>query len=146
MAIGTEQVAALRAMLAGEFDEHARLTEQLDRNNGWASYSTLLAAAFFEAVDRRFGSGHTSAEVIQLVADARARFDESGTAIDPRAAERLVLSALGEGNVDDLDDRTVAGTETVLVAALVAEQRFDSAALDAFVEEARRLAVGWENG
>jgi|SRR5215211_2115827 len=140
MAVTDEQVAAMRAILMGNVDEHTRLAQQFDDNNGWEAYSTLLAAAFYEAVDRRFGKSHTLADVIQFVADARTRFDESGQDVDSRAAERLVLAVLGEGSVDDLDDSTVARTQMVLLADLVAQANLDDNGLDEFLSYSRKLA------
>lgn len=55
MAVGGEQVAALRALLTKNFEEQTRLTRQLD-DDGMHDYMTLVSAAFFEAVDRRFAN------------------------------------------------------------------------------------------
>jgi hypothetical protein len=143
MAISDEQSAAMRAMLAGDFDEHWRLAERLDQVEGWQTYNTLLVAAFFRAVERRFGGGSTDAEIVKFVADARARFDQSGNDIDPGTAERLVLAALGKASVDGLDDEMVVRTETVLLSALVIAENLDDDGLDKFMKEARELANEW---
>jgi hypothetical protein len=143
MAITDEQAAALRTMLAGKFEEHYRISDHLDEVNGWGEYPTLVQAAFFEAVNRVFRQGHTDAQIVQFVADARARFDPSGSEIDPSAAERLVRVALGEGSIEDLDDQTVVRTETVLLGALVTVKNLDDATLDRFMKEVRDLADEW---
>jgi len=143
MAISDEQAAALRTMLAGDFDEHNRISAHLDRTDGWGEYPALIQAAFFEAADRRFGKGYTDAEIIQFVADARARFDQTGRDIDARAAERLLRATQGVGSVDDLDDKTVVGTETLLLGALITVENLDDATLDEFMKEVRELADEW---
>jgi hypothetical protein len=141
MAITDEHMTVMRAMLAGDFDEYDRLVEELDRTGGWgADYPLLIAAAFFEGVNRRFGKGYTRADVVQFVATARERFDQSGSEIDPSAAERLVLSALEPVSVDDLDDETVVHTQGVLLGELITVQRLDAATLDKFMVEVRKTA------
>jgi len=142
VAITDEQIAVLRAMLTANGD-YDRLSDQLDRTDGWGDYTVLVSAAFFEAVDRRFGKGYTRAEIVQFVADARARFDQSGHDLDPLAAERLVLSALDEESIDDLDDKTLGQTQVVFLAALIADEQFDAPGLDEFLVEARKLADEW---
>ena len=143
MPVSSEQVAALRAYLAQDFEEYERLVEVLQAGQGWPGYATLLGAAFFEAVDRRFSKGYDLADIIRFVGDARARFEQTGTDIDPAAAERLIRSALGEGEVDDLDDRTVLKVETVLTPALIADEHLGTAELDDFINQARKLADSW---
>ena len=138
-----EQVAVLRAMLTADTNEYDRLTEHLDRTDGWGDYTVLIAAAFFEAVDRRFGKGYTGAEIVQFVADARARFDQTGQDLDAVAAERLVRSALEDESVQDLDDETVVQIQVVFLAALVTGEQLDDAGLDEFLAEARKLADEW---
>jgi hypothetical protein len=72
MPVTDHQVATLRALLAGDPGEHARLHAQLDRDADRAGYSALIAAACFEAADRRFAASHTRADIAEFVASARA--------------------------------------------------------------------------
>lgn len=139
MRVSEDQVATLRAYLAGQFDEYERRSQNLDRDAAWAGYMALLEAAFFKAVDRRFGTTAEDTDVIEFVANVRARTEQIGEAIDPRMAERLINAALGRGEVGDIDDKTRFGTETVLLAALIAREQFDDAALDGFMAKARAL-------
>ncbi len=143
MKVSDEHVAALRTLLAGDFDEHDRALDILQQRGNWEPYNTLIQAAFFEAVDRRFGKGYTVAEIVQFVADARSRFDQSGSDVDARVAERLILAAQGEGLIPDLDTNTVVGTEVLLLGAMMTDERLDSAGLDEFMQEARDLADEW---
>ncbi|GAA4983517.1 hypothetical protein [Actinopolymorpha pittospori] len=82
-AVTAEQVAALRALLAGDLEEHVRLRDQLDREAAATGYTALLAAAFFEAVDRRFGQDGASADMAAFVSDVRSRTTAAAESIDP---------------------------------------------------------------
>ncbi len=60
MAVTDLQVAALRAQLAGDLEEHRRLLAQFDEKSDGRPYVILTNAAFIEAVDRTFTSDTTS--------------------------------------------------------------------------------------
>jgi hypothetical protein len=143
MSVTADEVATLRAYLAGDFDLHERLYERLEEASTRTGYMALIAAGFFEAVDRRFAQDRTMADVISFVGDLRSRTDELSEAIDPHVAERLIRHSLGEGSIADLDDRTVAGTQFLLLAGLVADEQFDDAGLESFMAEVRKLADQW---
>jgi hypothetical protein len=135
-----EQVATLRAQLAGDFDEHKRLYGRLDRAAAQTGYTALIAGAFYEAVERRFAESGTSAEVVGFVGDVRSRSSQAGEKIDPRTAERLIRAVYTDEEIDDLDAETVIRTQMLILAALVADEQFDGAELDDFVTKARKLA------
>jgi hypothetical protein len=143
MPVTADQVATLRAYLAGDFDSHKRLFGQLDRTAAQAGYTALLTAAFFEAVDRRFAQSGTPADVVEFVADIRARHLKDADEIDPRAAERLILAILTDEEVDDLDTSTKVSTQVILLYALISDARLDEPGLDGFLAEARKLADEW---
>lgn len=139
MAVTEQQIATLRAQLAGDFAEHKRLLGLLD-SAGLRGYVTLVAAGFFEAVDRRFGKATTPAEVIHFVGDIRSRFDGADDEIDPRAAEQLILKVLGQGSVENIDGPTIRRIQRLLLPLLVADEQLDDAGLDEFLASARKLA------
>jgi hypothetical protein len=143
MAVTADQVATLRAFLARDFDRYERLYRQLDRAAAQSGYTALIAAAFVEAVDERFGNDSVDADVVEFVAAARARFDESGDEIDPLAAERMIRAVYTDEEIDDLDTETVVGTEVILLTALIADKDLDDAALDEFLAKVRKLADEW---
>jgi hypothetical protein len=140
MTVTDQQVATLRAMLSGNRSEHRRLVTQLDRQGDGVGYSALVTAAFIKAVSHRFGKESTSADVIAFVADARSRFDEIAEAVNPQAGERLIRKVVAGGSTDDIDPRTSSTVKLLLLAALVADEEFDSEALDEFVADARKFA------
>jgi hypothetical protein len=112
MAVTDQQVAALRAQLAGDYDEHRRLIADLDSRHGLGGYTALVTAAFVEAADRRFGPSHRDdAAVTEFVSDVRSRFPGADKEIDQAAAERVSGKALGRGSVSDLDGTTIRSIE-----------------------------------
>lgn len=143
MSVTDEQVAALRAYLAGDLDQHHRLYSRLDRATARSGYTALVIAAFFEAADRRFAQNGTAADVIEFVGDVRARTEELGEKIDARVAERLIRAVLTDEDISDLDDTTKGRYYIVLLAALVADEQLDPDGLDSFLAEARKLADRW---
>jgi hypothetical protein len=149
VSVTIEQVAALRAQLAGDIEEHNRLLKQLREHDGGIGYSILLTAAFYGAAARRFGREWKAAEVILFVAGVRARAESIGNALDPRIAERVLTSALSSDDIasaltatdiDDLDTEQVTAVETHLLMAMVADDRPRKAALDKFLADARARA------
>lgn len=143
MPVTDDQVAALRAYLAGDLETHHQLYRRLDRASARSDYTALITAAFFEAVERRFAERGTSADVIEFVADVRARSDELAEKVDPHDAERLIRAALTDEDIGDMDDATKGRLFIVILAALVADEHLSPESLDDFLAEARKLADRW---
>ena len=140
MPVNDQQVAALRAQLAGDYEQHRQLLRQVDAAGGMRDYVNLVSAAFLEAVDRRFADASLPAAVIDWVADVRSRSPQASEAIDPAAAERVILKTLGQGDISDLSGRDIRHNMQVLLALLITDEHLDDAALDAFMASARKLA------
>jgi hypothetical protein len=141
--ITEEQMAALRTLLARDFDAHRRVIAQISQSGEWAGYNELITAAFSEAVDRRFGHQYTLTGIVEFVADVRTRFEDPGQGIDPGIAERLIRKALGEGTVTGIDKKALIHTEGILLSALIMDEHLDAAGLDGFLASAREMADGW---
>jgi hypothetical protein len=139
MPVTDRQAATLRAQLAGDLEEHKRLLRQLDNHSDGQAYVTLTNAAFVEAVERRF-SASTPEEVIEFVADVRARSERTGDALDPRISERVLLAAINGAGISDLDPEKARSSQRFLLAAMIADEQFDDADLDEFIARARGLA------
>lgn len=140
----SEHIDMLRAMVTADFERHEEISHRLADSGGLDGYGTVIAAAFFIAVRKQFpNGGHTPADVTRLVADTRAIFDRTGDAIDPRAAELTVRSALGEPEAaKDIDDATVIQMQIVVTSFLAGEQRLGDT--DKFMEQTQRLIARWE--
>ncbi|WP_433462411.1 hypothetical protein [Spirillospora sp. CA-128828] len=143
MAITDKHVAVLRAQLTGQHDEHLRLVKQLDADEANREYAALVTAAFIVAVERRFiknGEFADESEVIDFVAQVRAKSPEMPDVIDPRLAESLILHLLEKGPVIDADADTKFGHQLVLLATLAGEEQFAGSELEAFLSEVRSIA------
>jgi hypothetical protein len=113
---------------------------QLDRAEARQGYPALVAAAFGEAVERRFGQHHQPAGIVSFVADVRARSDRLARELDPDVAEAAIRAVLGHGTTRDLDKEAVARAKLVLLADLVADAQLEGAGLDDFLAAAWKLA------
>ncbi|WP_143227382.1 hypothetical protein [Actinomadura mexicana] len=143
MPVTSDQISTLRAQLSGQVDEHRRLLRQLDPEQAKQGYAALVAAAFVVAVERRFRQGEKVAgddEVIDFIASARERSDDSAEIINPEVAEKMILTLLGRGSITGIDENTKLEHQIILLAALVGQAQFDRPELDAFIAEAHSLA------
>lgn len=140
MPVTDNQVATLRAFLVGDMDEHHRLRGQLADEPDKVGYTALIAAAFWEAVERRFPSGTPKSEVIRFVGDVRSRAPEADELLDQDAAERMILAVFTDESIAGLDTRTVVSHEVTLLSALVADEQLDDDKLDGFLAAARKVA------
>ena len=130
----------LRAMLTEDFGEYERIAERLEQTNSVEGNNLLVAGAFYEAVNRRFGNGYTIPAIIQFVAHERTRFDDAENDIDPSVAERLTLAMLGNGSAEGMDERAKAQAELALLMGLVVDQNLDDGGLDEFLLAAQKVA------
>jgi hypothetical protein len=140
MPVTDQQVATLRAQLAGNLAEYKRLLAGLDSKADGHGYSALLTAAFYNAVDSRFTTDSTLDEVTEFVADIRARTEQIRDALDPRIAERVLIAAFTNEDLDDLDNEEFIKTKMFLLAGIISDQHLDDAGLDEFMAKARAFA------
>jgi hypothetical protein len=141
MPVTDDEVAALRAHLQGNQALQQELYERITTPAAKTRYTTLLAAAFMEAVNRRFSGRDSAGEVIEYVADVRARAPEVGEKIDPGRAERLIRRILADDvDVSDIDARMRGRIFIIFLVALVSDAEYDDGQLEAFLAEARKAA------
>jgi hypothetical protein len=140
MTVTDEQVAALRALLAGDVNENRRLLAQLDRRTEGAGYSALVNAAFFEAIDRRFGKDSAPASIVEYVADVRSRSDNLAAMINPNAGERVIQAVLTGEPAVDIDSRASATVKLFLLTALIADEDLVGEDFDQFLVKVRKMA------
>lgn len=143
MTITDKQVNVLRAQLTGQHDEHLRLVRELEPDEANRQYAALVAGAFIVAVERRFirdGNFADESEVIDFVAQVRAKNADMPDAIDPQLAESLILHLLEKGSVKEADADIKFGHQLVLLAALAGEEQLSGDELAAFISEARSIA------
>lgn len=137
MPITDKQMAVMRAQLTRDVEQRERLWEELEQDGGKAGYMVLLEAACFLAIDRRFGEDRSAKDVVEFVGDVRTRAPEFAERLDPVAAERLIRAVLDGTSLEDMDDKTRFSTEGLLLAALIVDEEFDEAGLEAFLRKVR---------
>lgn len=141
MAVTADQVATLRAYLSGDIEEFHRLSRSLDRSRaGTVSYAALITAAFVKAVERRFNEQTPRSEVIDFVADIRSRNADVADELDPDKAKRLIMAVIADDNVDDMSGNERIGLQMIILAGLVADERFGEAEREEFLEKSRAFA------
>jgi hypothetical protein len=141
--VNDEQVAALRAFLAGGPEEFVPLHHRLIRSDQMEGYGEFVYAAFVTATRRRFSPTYTRADIIRFVAGVRALLYEEPDIINPHAAESLIRRALGEQLTDELDMETNARAQIALLLALVQDEDLDNAELDEFLDTVRTSTGQW---
>lgn len=123
--------------------EYEERLQRLQQSGDRSGYTALVVAAFCEAVERRFAPDSSVEDVVEFVGDVRTRSAQAAEQLDPRVAERMVLTVYTDESVDDVDRKTVSETQFLLLGALVADAKFSDAELDSFLADARRLADEW---
>ena len=92
-------------------------------------------------MNRRFGGRDSAAEVIEYVADVRARAPELGQKIDPNPAERLMRSILAnDAHAPDIDARMRGRIFIFFLAAIISDAQYDDDQLEALLTVARKAA------
>lgn len=121
MAVVTDdQVAALRAQLKGQGDEHRRLLHRL-----------------------KDGDPADDAEIIDFVTSVRLRLEEEEGELDPDVAEVMIKVALGElpGEArKNISDDVGHGSQVLLLAGLIGDAELTSDELEEFLIGARFFA------
>jgi hypothetical protein len=135
-----QSVAALRAFLIGEIDTAERLRGALDDDEHRA-YIVLVSTAFGQAVDRRFGEQYMPEDIIEFVANARAKFPNTAELVGAGDAEKTIRTALGEDDLlDGLSARTRVMAQAAMLLALVQESGATPKAIDDLLAPATREA------
>jgi hypothetical protein len=137
-----EHLIMLRAMVDGDFERHSELSKALNAAGELNEYGEVIGAAFYVAVRRQFPERYSSEDVIRLVADARAMFDQTGDVINPRSAELVVRGPLGEyEGATHVPDEEVVQAQVVVCSYLAAEDRLGDP--EVFMGEVQRLLDEW---
>jgi hypothetical protein len=137
-----EHMAILRTMVDGDFERYEELTKALHAGGRLTGYSEVISAAFYIAVRRQFPERYSVEDVIRLVADARAMFDQTGEVINPRSAELVVRGPLGEYEAAaDVSDEDVVKVQVVICSYLAAEEKLGDP--DTFMDEVQKLLDEW---
>jgi hypothetical protein len=114
-------VEVLRTLLTEDISTFRRLHSELDTGQRQA-LAVVLTAAFNEAAVRRFGTQQTPADIIEFVAEARARYPTIGEAVSAEDAETVIRASLGEDDlIDALNGYAFGAAQTAMLFALTHE-------------------------
>ncbi|WP_233604357.1 hypothetical protein [Micromonospora sp. HM5-17] len=138
MEIKPEMVDYLRTMIKGDLDANSRIEAQLDEK-GWDDFPKLLGAVFFLAVDRQFGDDASAAEIVQFVAEMRAKAPVDPAVIDANAAETLIKSALDPALDHDVESEMIGRIQTLTIMHVLGAEDVSDDDLDDVLEEAVQL-------
>lgn len=138
MAITDDQVALLRTQLRGEFDEYERLYPEFDKSQT-DGYIELIGATFILAAERRFRPNGTRPDIIMFVAEVRSKTRAAAESIDPKIGERVLLAALTNEPIDDLDADAVILAQLHLLVAITAAEGLSASEIDALLAKARDI-------
>lgn len=134
----TDPFDALDAFLRQDFGTYDQIVDQISGQE----LAIAFAIVFFLVFDERFEDKAVT-DVVRFVAEARARFDETGDDIDPQVAERLVRAAAFDEQhlVTNIDKRTVGKVQPALLAAAVEMDQWDDDKLRSVLNAARQMAA-----
>ena len=144
----TAQVGQMvRELLEGDLQSYPETTGSLDEP-GWNAFGEIVGAAFYRAVEQRFGAQNEDAPVniTQFVAEAAEEFVGTPVAIDVSAAEALVRSVLGDeatvgAVLAELDEPDLARIELVLLHKLIDDGGEDGETVAELVSSAQTDAA-----
>jgi hypothetical protein len=107
-----------RALLTDDMDTYRRLNAGLDGEETRA-FAAVVAAAFSQAANDKFGKNYTAADVIEFVAEARAQHVGPET-VSAEHAEHVIRAVLGEEElVADMSAYDRSAARTAMLIALV---------------------------
>lgn len=133
-----ELLEYVRALVRGDTETYDRLQAQLE-NEGWPGFPRFLAALFFIAVDRRFGTNVDLPQIIRFVAEMRADVSDGGPPIDPVGAENLIRSIIDPTVDYDLDPDAIGTIQATAIYKILSEDCVDEE-LESVLAEASVLA------
>jgi hypothetical protein len=135
----------VRDLLAGDLQSYPERTGDLDES-GWNAFGEIVGAAFYQAVERRFGADKDDADISGFVSSAASAYESTPVAVDVAAAEALVRSVLGDeatvgAVLEQLDEPDLARIELVLLRKLIDDGGPDGESVDSVVSSAQNEAA-----
>jgi hypothetical protein len=130
-----KSVLIIRALLADDMDTLRRLHAGLDDYESRV-FAAVLTAAFSKAANDKFREHRATADIIEFVAEARARYVGPET-VSAEDSERVIRAALGEGElVDAMSGYAFGQAQTAMLAAIVRDAALSDDEIDALLDVA----------
>ena len=137
------QLAALAALLSGDFDSYERLSLPLEGDPAWATFPHLMDAAFRGAVRELFGPAPTPAAITGFAERMRGTYD-----LKPPAVFWLLRAATGtppprlRRPLTQAEQFDLAATQVVLLYALASEAGLAGPRLEQFLATTQAAVRG----
>ncbi|WP_435204500.1 hypothetical protein [Micromonospora sp. bgisy143] len=130
----------IRAMARREWGAVHQLLDGLE-TSGWRGGTQVIGAAFAIAVNDRFATDHSPAEVARFVTETCTQFP-GAQSLPTLQMEGLVRAALGEvGLIDNLNSETALQMQIVFLGKLLQDRDPNEAQLEEFVADVQRTAA-----
>jgi hypothetical protein len=136
-------IVMLRALLEGDFESYRRFHAELPPAQHPA-FAVLLTAALNQAATRRFGEHPNIADVVEFVADSRARYPRTAETMRAEDAENVIMGILGEEQLlRDASGKTKGAVQAAMLFALVQSSNASSDDIDVLLNEAGAQAAAY---
>jgi hypothetical protein len=132
-------VDILRALLEGDFDTYRRLHSELPPGQR-ATFAVVLMATFSEAVVRWFGKERSVGDVVEFVAEVRARNPRTAETVSAEDAEYVIREALGEDQPSELSGKARGAAQTAMLFAITQAYGPSLAGIDSLLTDAGEQA------
>lgn len=78
--------------------------------------------------------------MVEFVGDLRSRSESVRQKLSAEVAERSIMTAYDQANLDDLEDETVQYAQVMITVAIISDEQLADEDLDAFMAEVRSVA------
>ncbi|MFY1635288.1 hypothetical protein ACN27F_18775 [Solwaraspora sp. WMMB335] len=130
----------IRAMARGDWGTADRLLAEVG-DKGLREGPQTNTAAFFVAVQRRFGETPDLQQIATFVATTRQRYAD-GHQLPALAMEGMIRAVLGEADLlDDIAPDVAFSAQIVILGTLLQDQEWTEAELEEFVREVEQTAA-----
>jgi hypothetical protein len=122
-----------RWLCCGGDPETDRLALPMATQGRAGAFGGLFCAAFIHAVRKRFSPAWTCSDIVGFVAFTRLDFLKCGINFSPKAAETLILEALGVPITSEFDPAIFL----IVLVQIILDEQLDDNGLTAFLADAR---------
>jgi hypothetical protein len=130
----------IRAMARGDWGTADRLLAEIG-DKGLREGPQTITAAFFVAVQRRFGETADLQQIATFVATTRQRYAD-GHELPALAMEGMIRGALGEADLlDDIAPDVAFSAQIVILGTLLQDEQWTETELEEFIREVEQTAA-----
>lgn len=132
---------ALRTYIFDPDEWESKYAIEIEKDENHPGYSVLIWSSLQTAILRHFSPTCSLADVIRYVADLRIFLADHASMVNPRLAEKIIRSLLGDDSLQELPPfgetpEDMQSTALLLLASLVAKADLDESGVDELIDEA----------